>query len=589
MIFGEGEMETPPQGLSLSDNALVVLRERYLRRGENGQLEEPAAMLRRVAKAVAEPSRAYGESPDFWAERFLDRMERLEFLPNSPTLMNAGQPGGQLAACFVLPIEDDLDSIFATLALVARIHQTGGGTGFSFSALRPRGDRVRSTGGVSSGPLSFMEVFDYTTSVIRAGGRRRGANMAVLRVDHPDIEEFIEAKRIPTRLQNFNLSVGVTDEFFAAFDSAKPFALRNPRTGQAVASVDPVKLFDMIVESAWATGDPGLLFLDEINRHNPTPHLGSIEATNPCGEQPLLPYESCTLGSLNLARFAAGNDVDWARLKEAVRDAVVFLDNVVDANCYPAAKVAEATRLTRKIGLGVMGLADLFAAIGVAYDSEQALALGGRIAEFLSSAAREASRELGLRRGSFPAFEKSVWHTAGYAAMRNATVTCVAPTGTISMIAGVAGGIEPFFALATVRNVLGGKRLLEVNAAVERELRALGEAGQAAMRALHERGSIRGVAGIPETLARRFPVALEIAPSMHVRMQAAFQRHIDAAVSKTVNLPHDASPDAVREVYLLARSLKLKGVTVYRYGSRTGQVLSLVEEQARPDCRECAV
>jgi ribonucleoside-diphosphate reductase alpha chain len=589
MIFGEGEMETPPQGLSLSDNALVVLRERYLRRGENGQLEEPAAMLRRVAKAVAEPSRAYGESPDFWAERFLDRMERLEFLPNSPTLMNAGQPGGQLAACFVLPIEDDLDSIFATLALVARIHQTGGGTGFSFSALRPRGDRVRSTGGVSSGPLSFMEVFDYTTSVIRAGGRRRGANMAVLRVDHPDIEEFIEAKRIPTRLQNFNLSVGVTDEFFAAFDSAKPFALRNPRTGQAVASVDPVKLFDMIVESAWATGDPGLLFLDEINRHNPTPHLGSIEATNPCGEQPLLPYESCTLGSLNLARFAAGNDVDWARLKEAVRDAVVFLDNVVDANCYPAAKVAEATRLTRKIGLGVMGLADLFAAIGVAYDSEQALALGGRIAEFLSSAGREASRELGLRRGSFPAFEKSVWHTAGYAAMRNATVTCVAPTGTISMIAGVAGGIEPFFALATVRNVLGGKRLLEVNAAVERELRALGEAGQAAMRALHERGSIRGVAGIPETLARRFPVALEIAPSMHVRMQAAFQRHIDAAVSKTVNLPHDASPDAVREVYLLARSLKLKGVTVYRYGSRTGQVLSLVEEQARPDCRECAV
>jgi len=546
-------------------------------------------MLRRVAKAVAEPSRAYGESPDFWAERFLDRMERLEFLPNSPTLMNAGQPGGQLAACFVLPIEDDLDSIFATLALVARIHQTGGGTGFSFSALRPRGDRVRSTGGVSSGPLSFMEVFDYTTSVIRAGGRRRGANMAVLRVDHPDIEEFIEAKRIPTRLQNFNLSVGVTDEFFAAFDSAKPFALRNPRTGQAVASVDPVKLFDMIVESAWATGDPGLLFLDEINRHNPTPHLGSIEATNPCGEQPLLPYESCTLGSLNLARFAAGNDVDWARLKEAVRDAVVFLDNVVDANCYPAAKVAEATRLTRKIGLGVMGLADLFAAIGVAYDSEQALALGGRIAEFLSSAGREASRELGLRRGSFPAFEKSVWHTAGYAAMRNATVTCVAPTGTISMIAGVAGGIEPFFALATVRNVLGGKRLLEVNAAVERELRALGEAGQAAMRALHERGSIRGVAGIPETLARRFPVALEIAPSMHVRMQAAFQRHIDAAVSKTVNLPHDASPDAVREVYLLARSLKLKGVTVYRYGSRTGQVLSLVEEQARPDCRECAV
>lgn len=583
-------MEMPSrQGLSLSESALVVLRERYLRRDENGRLEEPGAMLRRVAEAIAAPSRAYGESPAFWAERFLARMERLEFLPNSPTLMNAGLPGGQLAACFVLPVEDDLDSIFATLALVARIHQTGGGTGFSFSSLRPRGDRVRSTGGVSSGPLSFMDVFDYTTSVIRAGGRRRGANMAVLRVDHPDIEQFIEAKRVPTRLQNFNLSVGMTDEFFGAFDSREPFALRNPRTGHVVRSIDPVKLFDTIVESAWASGDPGLVFLDEMNQHNPTPKLGSIEATNPCGEQPLLPYESCTLGSINLARFAAGNDVDWLRLKEAIRDAVIFLDNVIDANFYPAEQIAEATRMTRKVGLGVMGLADLLAAIGIAYDSEQALAMGGRIAEFLSSVGHEASRELGQRRGSFPAFAGSVWQSAGYAAMRNATVTCVAPTGTISMIAGVTGGIEPFFALAMVRKLLDGKRLIEVNAQVERELCALGPAGRAALRALHERGSIRGVAGVPQELERRFPVALEIPPAMHVRMQAAFQEHADAAVSKTVNLPPDASPDAVREVYLLARSLKLKGVTVYRYGSRTGQVLSLVDEQARPDCRECAV
>ncbi len=582
----ETSSREPP---SFSENALIVLRERYLRRAEDGRLEEPGAMLRRVVQAIAEPSRTYGESPEFWAERFLARMERLEFLPNSPTLMNAGLAGGQLAACFVLPVEDDLDSIFATLALVARIHQTGGGTGFSFSSLRPRGDRVRSTGGVSSGPLSFMDVFDYTTRVIRAGGRRRGANMAVLRVDHPDIEEFVQAKRVSTRLQNFNLSVGVTDGFFAAFDRGEPFRLKNPRTGQAVGSVDPVKLFEMIVESAWTTGDPGLVFLDEINRHNPTPALGSIEATNPCGEQPLLPYESCTLGSINLARFAAGKDVDWPRLKGAIRDAVVFLDNVIDANSYPVVEIAEATRRTRKIGLGVMGLADLLADIGIAYDSEQALTTGGRIAEFLGSTAREASRDLGLKRGSFPAFDASVWRAAGYAAMRNATVTCVAPTGTISMIAGVTGGIEPFFALATVRRVLDGKRLVEVNAAIERELRALGPSGEAALRALHERGSIRGVAGVSQELSRRFPVALEIAPSMHVRMQAAFQQYADAAVSKTVNLPPDASPEAVREVYLLARRLKLKGVTVYRYGSRTGQVLSLVEEQARPDCRECAV
>lgn len=573
----------------LSENALTVLGERYLRRDEQGRLEEPAQMFSRVARAVAAPARAYGESPDEWAERFLGRMERLEFLPNSPTLMNAGLDGGQLAACFVLPVEDNLDSIFATLALVARIHQTGGGTGFSFSALRPRGDRVASTGGISSGPLSFMDVFDYTTRVIRAGGRRRGANMAVLRVDHPDIEQFVEAKRDPDRLQNFNLSVGVTDEFFAALERGDPFVLRNPRTGKNVRSVDAAKLFDMIVESAWATGDPGLVFLDEINRHNPAPNLGPIEATNPCGEQPLLPYESCTLGSINLARFANGSDVDWPRLADAVRDAVVFLDNVIDANSYPAPEIADATRRTRKTGLGVMGLADLLAETGIAYDSEQAFDLGGRIAAFLSSVAHKVSRELGERRGPFPAFAGSRWQASGFAAMRNATVTCIAPTGTISLIAGVTGGIEPFFALAAVRNILDGRRMIEVNRAVERELHALGRAGDDALRTLHERGSIRGVANVPEALARRFPVALEIAPAMHLRMQAAFQQHADAAVSKTVNLPPDTAPEAVREVYLLARKLGLKGVTVYRYGSKSGQVLSLIEEQARPDCRECAV
>lgn len=577
-------------GPDFSENALVVLRERYLRRDESGKLiEEPAGMLRRVASAVAAPARAFGEDVALWEGRFLGLMERLEFLPNSPALMNAGLSGGQLAACFVLPIEDDLDSIFGALSRAARIHQTGGGTGFSFSALRPVEDPVRSTGGIASGPLSFMELFDHATSVIRQGGRRRGANMAVLRVDHPDIEAFIDAKRVPGRLENFNLSVGVTDAFFSALDDGKPFPLRNPRTGRVVRTVDPRALFDRIVEAAWATGDPGLLFLDEINRHNPTPALGLIEATNPCGEEPILPYESCTLGSINLSRFAAGESIDWARLRDAIHDAVVFLDNLIEANCYPFPEIEAATRRTRKIGLGVMGLAELFAMIGIPYDSEEALALGARIAEFLSREARAASVELGHRRGSFPAFHDSVWPSRGFTALRNAAVTCIAPTGTISLIASCSSGIEPFFALAFVRRVLDGRLLLEVNPTVAAVLSALGPAGTAALEEVRKHGSIRHVANLPEEIRRRFPIALEIPPPFHVRMQAAFQAHIDAGVSKTVNLPPHASPEAVREVFLLARELHLKGVTVYRYGSRPGQALSLVEEEPRHDCRECAV
>ena len=575
---------------SISENSLVVLRERYLRRDETGRLaEEPHGMLRRVGSAIAAPARSFGEDAAFWEERFLERLEQLEFLPNSPTLMNAGLPGGQLAACFVLPIEDDLDSIFTALSRTARIHQTGGGTGFSFSALRPGEDRVRSTGGITSGPLSFMELFDHATAVIRRGGRRRGANMAVLRVDHPDIEEFIDAKRTPGRLENFNLSVAVTQAFFAALDARKPFVLRNPRTGRVVRSIDPQALLDAIVEAAWATGDPGLLFLDEINRHNPTPALGAIEATNPCGEQPLLPYESCTLGSINLPAFIAGGGVDWERLRDAIRDAVVFLDNVIEANCYPVPEIEAATRRTRKIGLGIMGLAELLARIGIAYDSDEGLALGGRIARFLTDEARAASVELGERRGSFPAFHDSIWAGHGFTALRNASITCVAPTGTISLLAGTSGGIEPFFALAMVRRVLDGRLLAEVNPMITAALAPLGALGETALQAIREHGSVRRIVELPEDLRRRFPTALEIAPEFHLRMQAAFQAHIDAAVSKTVNLPPDAPVAAVREVFLLARRLGLKGVTVYRYGSRPGQTLSLVHEDARPDCRECAV
>jgi ribonucleoside-diphosphate reductase alpha chain len=575
---------------SFSEAALAVLAQRYLRHDEAGRvIENPAGMFERVATAVAEPASSFGEDRGYWAERFLARLSRLEFLPNSPTLMNAGLASGQLAACFVLPVHDDLDSIFATLALTARIHQTGGGTGFSFSGLRPSGDRVRSTGGVSSGPLSFMEVFDHTTSVIREGGRRRGANMAVLRVDHPDIEEFINAKRDPARLTNFNLSVGVTDAFFAALEADERFALRNPRTRRSVRRVKARAIFEAIVEAAWAVGDPGLLYLDEINRHNPTPALGPIEATNPCGEQPLLAYESCTLGSLNLRAFVLDGDVDWERFRDAIRDAVVFLDNVVEANVYPAAEIREATLKTRKIGLGVMGLADLLGTLGIPYDSPEALAFGMRVASFITSVGHAMSGELGERRGIFPAFKQSLWPERGLSAMRNATVSCVAPTGTLSLLAGVAGGIEPFFALATERRMLDDRHVVEVNRLAEEELEKLGPAGAEALAAIREHGSLSRAANVPAELKRRLAVALEISPEFHVRMQAAFQQEMDAGVSKTVNLPPDASPEAVRRVFMLGRTLKLKGVTVYRYGSRPGQVLSLVDEGAKADCRECAV
>lgn len=571
-----------------SDNALTVLRERYLRR-VGGVTEEPDAMLERVACAVAEPCRGYGEDAEYWEVRFLEHMQRLEFLPNSPTLMNAGLPNGQLAACFVLPVEDDLDSIFTALTQMARIHQTGGGTGFSFSELRPQGDPVYSTGGVTSGPLSFMDLFDQTTEVIRAGGRRRGANMAVLAVDHPDIVEFVAAKRTAGRLQNFNLSVGVTATFFDALERGRPFELRNPRNDEVARTVDPTALLEAITQAAWETGDPGLLFLDEINRHNPTPALGRIEATNPCGEQPLLPYESCTLGSLNLDAFALGDDIDWERLGEAVADAVVFLDNVIDANSYPFAEIETATKRTRKVGLGVMGLADVLARLGIAYDSDDAVALGERIAAFITREARAVSATLGARRGSFPAFSQSIWPARGLSALRNATVTCVAPTGTLSLLAGVAGGIEPFFALATARRVFGGRRLIETNSQAAAALHALGSQGETALAEIVECGSMRGIAGLPEHLKARFPIALEIPPERHLRMQAAFQKHVDAAVSKTVNLPPDAPVSAVREIYSLASAMHLKGVTVYRYGSRNAQTLSLVHEHARSDCRECAV
>lgn len=578
--------DSPSKGAGpVSGAALRVLTERYFWRNEAGEVvEDLGAMFGRVARAIAEPSEAFGESAAYWEERFRRRLERLEFLPNSPTLMNAGRKGGQLAACFVLPVEDDLDSIFSTLGRMARIHQSGGGTGFSFSHLRPRDDRVQSTGGTSTGPLSFIDLFDATTAVICAGRRRRGACMAVLRVDHPDIEEYIAAKRTPGRLENFNLSVGLTDAYLSALDAAESFPLRNPRTGSVVRLVDPGELFESIIDAAWACGDPGLLFLDEINRHNPTPQLGEIEATNPCGEQPLLAWESCTLGSLNLAAFASSSGLDWESFGAAIDDAVVFLDNVIEATEFPCAEIAAATRRTRKIGLGIMGLADLLARLRVAYDSQEGVALGGRIAQAFSARARAASAALGERRGSFPAFGQSIWPARGYASLRHAATTCVAPTGTLALIAGVESGIEPFFALATARRVLGEPAAVEVHPSVADALQHLGGARDAAMAAVRASGSFRGVEQVPESIRRSHPIALEIAPEDHLCMQAAFQGHVDAAVSKTVNLPASASRDQVRRIFLLARQLRLKGVTVYRYGSRPGQSLSLLDGESHPLC-----
>ena len=574
----------------LSPAAIAVLEERYLRRDDTGALIEDAdGMFRRVARAVAAPSEKFGESPQEWEERFYQRLSSLQFLPNSPTLMNAGLPGGQLAACFVLPVDDDLDSIFTALLRMARIHQTGGGTGFSFSALRPRGDRVRSTGGVTSGPVSFMELFDHTTAVIREGGRRRGANMGVLRVSHPDIEDFVRAKVTPGRLENFNISVGMTEGFFEALERGQPFPLVNPRTGAIVRHVDPNHLLDLIAKAAWECGDPGLVFLDEINKHHTVPALGTIEATNPCGEQPLLPNESCVLGSISLPRFVSGNDLDWPELRSAIHDAVVFLDNVIEATAHPFPEIEAATRRTRKIGLGVMGLADLLIELNIPYDSIEAVSLAGEIVAFLSVEARIASLELGKRRGSFPAFPESIWPGIGYRALRNATVTCIAPTGTISLIAGVSSGIEPLFALAVCRRLLDGRHFVEVHPALERLLAELGDQAPAVREHVEQHGSIRDLASLPEEVRRRFPTALEIAPEWHVRMQSQFQAYVDAAVSKTINLPADATPAQVRDIYLMAREHRLKGITVYRYGSRRGQVLSLVDDAALAECRECAV
>lgn len=568
--------------LKLSLAAVTVLRDRYLLHDEQGRpTESTGEMMDRAARWVAAAEDEYrpGTSAQ-WAERFSSMLHTLEFLPNSPTLMNAGTDLGLLAGCFVLPVEDSLRSIFATLGQAAEIQRAGGGTGYSFGHLRPAGDRVATTGGTASGPVSFLRLYDTAAGVVSMGGRRRGACMAVLDVSHPDVYDFVTTKaRSPDELTHFNLSVGVTDAFLRAVERGGTHRLVNPRTGRTVARMPAAELFDAVCEAAHTCGDPGLVFLDTINRANPVPALGRIEATNPCGEVPLLPYESCNLGSINLARMTTDGRVDWDRLCEVVGVAVRFLDDVIDVSRYPFPELGEAVGSTRKIGLGVMGLAELLATLGIPYDSEEALRLVANVMRRIQHAAHVASARLGEERGSFPAFADSRFARSG--PRRNAQVTSVAPTGTISLIAGTTAGIEPMFAIAFTRAIVG-RQLLEVNPCFDRLARDRGFYSDELLAEIAQRGGVRGCPRLPAEVRAAFPIAAEISPEWHVRMQAVVQRHVDAAVSKTVNLPATATVDDVRDVYLAAWKAKVKGITVYRYGSREGQVLSYAAPEPVP-------
>ncbi len=570
----------------VSRNARVVLRHRYLAKNAAGTvIESPADLYRRVARDIAQAERLYPPATRLRdaARRFYDLMASGTFLPNSPTLMNAGRPLQQLSACFVLPVEDSLESIFDALKYQALIHQSGGGTGFSFSRLRPKADRVATTNGLASGPVSFMRVFNMATDVIKQGGTRRGANMGILRVDHPDILEFIALKENPSEMTNFNLSVALTDRFMQAVRQRRQFSLVNPRTGTTVRQMAAARVFDRLVRAAWRSGEPGVVFLDAINRTNPTPHLGTIEATNPCGEQPLLPYESCTLGSINVARCLTVRRgrpaIDYERLASIVPLAVRFLDNVLDRTRFPLAAIEHHTKLTRKIGLGIMGFADLLIRLGIPYDTEEALQTAEQLMRFIQSHAHAASGDLGKERGVFPAYKGSRLEAQGMR-RRNATVTTIAPTGTISILADCSAGIEPLYGISVVRTIMEDIRLESLHPKFVRQARARGLPLARLRKALGHSESIQHLAQIPEDMRRLFVTAHDISPSHHVRMQAVFQRHSDSGVSKTINLPSTTTPKDVADAFLLAHRLGCKGVTVYRAGSREHQVLACTHVQS---------
>lgn len=567
--------------MGITQNARTVLEKRYLIRDADGKpVETIEEMFRRVANAIAAPDKTYTKQADTAAlsDRFFARMTNLEFLPNSPTLMNAGRPLGQLAACFVLPIEDTMEGIFEAIKQAALIHKSGGGTGFSFSRLRPKGSTVNSTGGVASGPISFMRVFNMATEAVKQGGTRRGANMGILRVDHPDILEFIDCKKNNADITNFNISVGITEAFMRAVEADEEYDLIDPNTKESTGRLSAQEVFEKIVDAAWRNGEPGIIFLDRLNRDNVVPSVGDIESTNPCGEQPLLPYEACNLGSINLHQMLKRQDggsvqIDWDKLADVVRDAVHFLDNVIDANRYPLKQIDHTTKQTRKIGLGVMGWADLLLELGIPYSSDEAVTLGEKVMGFITDTARAASATLAQTRGAFPLFDVSTLKDG--APMRNATVTTIAPTGTLSIIAGCSSGVEPVFAYVFIRNVMDGTEMVEVNPVLRRVLEERGLYSEELMREIAQAGSLAHVEAIPEDIRRVFVCAHDISPEYHIRMQAAFQRRTDNAVSKTVNFAHNATIADVRRVYMLAYKLGCKGVTIYRDGSRDAQVLNI--------------
>jgi ribonucleoside-diphosphate reductase alpha chain len=567
--------------MNLTENALRVLHQRYLIKDESGKIiETPEKMFERVAMTVSSAESLYGSNPEEWKERFYELMSNLKFLPNSPTLMNAGKDIGQLAACFVLPVEDSMKSIFDTLKNAALILQSGGGTGFSFSKLRPKSDIVRSTGGIASGPVTFMRIYNTATEVIKQGGARRGANMGILRVDHPDILDFIKIKRTGWELTNFNISVSVTDAFMDAMKKDEEYDLINPRSKAVVGRIKAKTVFDAMIESAWETGDPGVVFIDRINRANPTPHIGTIESTNPCGEQPLLPYEACILGSINLSKYVKHSilkdrtfkfrdmkeDIDLERLTEDIKAAVRFLDNAIDVNKYPLPEIENMHRGNRKIGLGVMGWADMLILLGIPYNHKRAFRLASDLMRFIRNTTRQASVELAEARGVFPNFKGSIYDTQGMPRVRNATTTTIAPTGTLSIITDCSSGIEPIFALAYKRLIMDAE-LQEINKYFFEIAKERGFYSEELKKKVVEKGNLKGIKEVPKEIRSVFKTAHEIPPDDHIEMQARFQEFTDNAVSKTINMPHRAKKEDVARAFLLAYEKNCKGITIFRYGT----------------------
>jgi len=560
--------------MNLTENALKVLNARYLLKDERGKVKEtPEEMFRRVARTVAAAEAQYGGNVPEWEEKFYELMASLKFLPNSPTLMNAGKDIGQLAACFVLPVDDSMNSIFDTLKNAALILQSGGGTGFSFTRLRPKADIVRSTGGIASGPVSFMKIYNTATDVIKQGGARRGANMGILRMDHPDILDFIRIKRSEGELTNFNISVSVTDAFMEALKKGGEYELINPRSKTVAGKLKAADVFRELVESAWETGDPGLVFIDRINRDNPTPNIGAIESTNPCGEQPLLPYEACILGSLNLSKyvtpptplFSKGGGIDYNSLSNDIKTAVRFLDNSIDVNKYPLPVIEAMHKGNRKIGLGVMGWADMLILLGLPYNHKKAFELGKKIMKFISGESKKASVELAAARGVFPNFKGSIYDAPEMPRVRNATTTTIAPTGTLSIVADCSSGIEPLFALAYKRLILDAE-LFEINRHFFDIAKERGFYSEELKKKVMNKGNLHGIKEVPDDVRKLFKTTHEIPFEDHIEMQACFQEFTDNAVSKTINMPHKAQREDVGKAFLLAYEKGCKGITIFRYG-----------------------